>query len=96
MLQIGAEFPDPFSQHILMQIQMAGGLRHRNASILHQPHCFKLNSRLNFLLRIPTLQFRQTPYLGVHEIGSRPRSQINVSASLRASRGPRLHCRGRP
>jgi hypothetical protein len=32
-----------------------------------------LNSRLNFLLRIPTLQFRQTPYLGVHETGSRPR-----------------------
>lgn len=31
-----------------------------------------LNSRLNFLLCIPTLQFRQTPYLGVHETGSRP------------------------
>ena len=29
-----------------------------------------LNSRLNFRLCIPTLQFRQTPYLGVHETGS--------------------------
>src|SRR5690606_5302792 len=42
MLRIGAEFPDPFAQHVLMQIQIAGGLRHRNAPILHQPHCLKL------------------------------------------------------
>src|SRR5690606_13068571 len=31
------------------------------------------HARLNFLLRIPTLQFRQTPYLVVHGTGSRPR-----------------------
>ncbi|MDG4896480.1 hypothetical protein P9272_23210, partial [Mesorhizobium sp. WSM4976] len=32
-----------------------------------------------FLLCIPTLQFRQTPYLGVHETGSRPASQVAVA-----------------
>jgi hypothetical protein len=42
-----------------------------------------LNSRLNFRLCIPTLQFRQTPYLGVHETGSRP---IFMSAEQVATR----------
>src|SRR5690606_31570424 len=41
-----------------------------------------LNSRLNFLLCIPTLQFRQTPYLDVHETGSRPYGVLDGRISL--------------
>src|SRR5690606_20245726 len=60
--------------------------RSRAACATETPRSFtsltasSLNSRLNFRLCIPTLQFRQTPYLGVHETGSRP-------ASTRSTRG---------
>lgn len=55
-----------------------GGLGHEQPGPPQRPRSLinltasNLNSRLNFLLCIPTLQFRQTPYLGVHETGSRP------------------------
>ncbi|MBZ9856328.1 hypothetical protein LB566_21190, partial [Mesorhizobium sp. CA13] len=35
-----------------------------------------------FLLCIPTLQFRQTPYLGVHETGSSPVDHLLVKGYL--------------
>jgi hypothetical protein len=42
MMRIGAQLPDPFAQHILVQFQVACRLSDRDAPILHKPHCLKL------------------------------------------------------
>jgi hypothetical protein len=41
-----------------VDVEVAGSLRHGNAPILTSLTASSLNSRLNFLLCIPTLQFR--------------------------------------
>lgn len=58
MLRIGRQLAHPFAQHILVEIEVAGSLGHRNARSLIDLTASSLNSRLNFLLCIPTLQFR--------------------------------------
>jgi len=59
-----------------VQIEITGCLRHRNATIPHQPHCLKLElaaelSSLHSHSPVPS-----TPYLGVHETGSRPDKEL--------------------
>ena len=78
MLRITARLPDP------LRNPFSWRSRSRAACATETPRSFtnltasSLNSRLNFRLCIPTLQFRQTPYLGVHETGSR----AELAASL--------------
>ena len=78
VLRITARLPDP------LRNPFSWRSRSRAACATETPRSFtnltasSLNSRLNFRLCIPTLQFRQTPYLGVHETGSR----AELAASL--------------
>jgi hypothetical protein len=73
MPRVSAQFPDPFAQHILMEIKVAGSLGDRHASFLDQSHRLKLELAAEFpSLHSQTPASSKTRYLGVHETGSRP------------------------
>src|SRR4051812_27636015 len=42
MLRIGLKVPDPLAQHVAVNFQIAGSLRHRDPAFLHQLHGLKL------------------------------------------------------
>lgn len=85
MLQIGRQLAHPFAQRILIDIEVAGSLGHRTASIPDNFTASSLNSRLNFLFCIPTLQFRQTPYLGCARNRQQATSRLHVGHIERGS-----------
>ncbi len=58
MLRIGRQIAHPFTQHILVEIEVAVSLGNRNTRSFTSLTASSLNSRLNFLLCIPALQFR--------------------------------------
>jgi hypothetical protein len=58
MLSIGSELPDPLAQHVLMEVQIARRLATATPRSFTNLTASTLNSRLNFLLCIPILQFR--------------------------------------
>lgn len=61
---------NPFAQHILVQVEIAGGLRHRYPALPHQLYRLKLE----LAAELPSLHSHppvpKTPYLGVHGSGS--------------------------
>ena len=67
--RVGAVLLHPLAQHVLVDVQVAAGLRRRSPR--SRPACTAsiLNSRLNFRLCIH-LRFHETPKLGVHQTGS--------------------------
>lgn len=78
MPRIRRQLAHPFAQHILVDIEVAGRLHHRNARSFTSLTASSLNSRLNLVLCIQTLQFRQTPCLSVRKTGSGPeRSEVD-------------------
>jgi hypothetical protein len=48
MLRISVRIADPLAQHVLVQVQIPRSLRNRNATLLHQPHCLKLELAVEF------------------------------------------------
>jgi hypothetical protein len=55
-----------------MHIKIAGGLATATPRSFTNLTASSLNSRLNFLRCIDALRLMKTPYLGVHQTGSRP------------------------
>lgn len=58
MLRIRFRLADPFTQHVLVDIQVAGSLRNGNAPILHHLTASSLNAPLNLRRCIPALESR--------------------------------------
>jgi hypothetical protein len=80
--RIGLRFADPFTQHVLVQVQVAGCLRNRHSSIADQLHRLELE----LSAELPSLHLRppvpKTPYLSVHETGSSSIRQAVLSVGL--------------
>src|SRR6266576_1992044 len=65
---IGAELLDPFAQHILMNVQVPGGLRHRHPAFPDQLDCLNLELSSEPLSpHDPHLRLHETPKLSVHQ-----------------------------
>ena len=72
--RIGAELLDPFAQHVLVDVQVTAGLRHRHPALPDKLD--RLDLELSTELSSPHdhLRLHETPKLGVHQTGS---SSIN-------------------
>ena len=65
-----------FTQHVHMQIEIAGGLHRRHPAFPNQLHRLELELPAELPSLHRTLQLRETPYLGVHETGSSSDIQV--------------------
>src|ERR1700733_1846305 len=70
--RIGAQLLRPAPEHVLIDLQIPRRLRHADATLPDQSDRLNLNSRANTRLPMGHLQLQQSPFLGVHETGSRP------------------------
>ena len=73
-------FTHPFAQHVLVKVQIPGGLRHRYPALPDQLHRLKLKLPAEFPSLHSHPPVSKTPYLGVHETGS---SSLAANETLR-------------